>query len=200
MNWSKETVNGKKVGFIGIKSFATTTRDDVVTAMENIEKGDDLDCIVMDMRNNGGGLLQGAIQVANLFLPPGKIVVYEVGKDGNPQAQMTLPDAIPSADPHLPDLKTKMYILVNSNTASAAEVLAGCFKDQGRGVLVGEQTFGKGVIQNLQELQDGSGVAITIARYETPNHNNINKIGIPVDKKVDFAAGESAEECAKKFI
>ena len=71
---------------------------------------------------------------------------------------------------------------------------------KGRGVLVGEQTFGKGVIQNLQELQDGSGVAITIARYETPNHNNINKIGIPVDKKVDFAAGESAEECAKKFI
>ena len=198
--WSKEIVNGKMVGFIGIKSFASTTRDDVVTAMENIEKGDDLDYIVMDMRNNGGGLLQGAIQVANLFLPPGKIVVYEVGKDGNPQAQMTLPDGIPSSDPHLPDLKTKIYILVNGNTASAAEVLAGCFKDQGRGVLVGEQTFGKGVIQNLQELQDGSGVAITIARYETPNHNNINKIGIPVDKKIDFAVGERMVDAAKKFI
>ena len=100
--------------------------------MESIEKGDDLEYIVIDMRNNGGGLLQGAIQVANLFLPPGKIVVYEVGKDGNPQAKMTLPDGVPSSDPHLPDLKTKMYILVNSNTASAAEVLAGCFKDQGR--------------------------------------------------------------------
>ena len=200
VNWSKEEVNGKKVGFIGIKSFATTTRDEVIRAMESIESGDDLDCIVIDMRNNGGGLLQGAIQVANLFLPPGKVIVYEVGKDLKQQAQMTLPDTITSADPHLPDLKTKLYVLVNSNTASAAEVLAGCFKDQGRGALVGEQTFGKGVIQNLQQLQDGSGVAITIQRYETPNHNNINKVGIPVDKEIDFEKGSSAKECAEKFI
>ena len=200
VEWSKETINGKKTGLISIKSFSTQTRDDVINAMESIEKGDDLDCIVIDMRNNGGGLLQGGIQVANLFLPPGKIVVYEVGKDGNSQAQMTLPDSIPSADPHLPDTKTKLYVLVNKNTASAAEVLAGCFKDQGRGTLIGEKTFGKGVIQNLQSLRDGSGVAVTIARYETPNHNNINNIGIEVDKSIECSPTDQTSTCAVKFI
>lgn len=198
--WSKETINGKKTGLISIKSFSTQTRDDVIKAMESIEKGDDLECIVIDMRNNGGGLLQGGIQIANLFLPPGKIVVYEVGKDGKPQAQMTLPDSIPSADTHLPDMKTKLYVLVNKNTASAAEVLAGCFKDQGRGTLVGEKTFGKGVIQNLQSLRGGSGVAVTIARYETPDHKNINNIGIDVDKSIECLPTEQASVCALKFI
>jgi carboxyl-terminal processing protease len=200
VEWSKDTINGKKVGMIGIKSFSTQTRDEVVKAMESIEKGDDLDYIVVDMRNNGGGLLQGGIQVANLFLPPGKIVVYEVGKDGKPRAQMTLPDGVPSADTHLPDLDTKLFVLVNKNTASAAEVLAGCFKDLGRGTLVGEKTFGKGVIQNLQEIRGGSGVAVTIARYETPNHNNINNIGIEVDNKVDCQPSDSIPVCAAKFI
>ncbi len=200
VEWSKETINGKKTGLISIKSFSTQTRDDVIKAMESIEKGDDLDNIIVDMRNNGGGLLQGGIQVANLFLPPGKIVVYEVGKDGKPQAQMTLPDSIPSADSHLPDMNTKLYVLVNRNTASAAEVLAGCFKDQGRGVLVGEKTFGKGVIQNLQALRDGSGVAVTIARYETPDHKNINNIGIEVDKSVECLPTEKASICASRFL
>ena len=72
--------------------------------------------------------MQGAAGVANLFLPPGKIVVFTVGKDGNPEAQMTLPEGVQSNDPNLPDTKTPLYVLVNSNTASAAEVLAGCLQ------------------------------------------------------------------------
>ncbi len=115
------------MALVNIKSFSSTTGAGVTTALEKAEK-DDLDAIVFDMRNNGGGLLQGAAAVANLVLPPGKIVVFTVGKDGNPEAQMTLPEGIASSDPKLPDTTTPLYVLVNSNTASAAEVLAGCLQ------------------------------------------------------------------------
>ena len=115
---------------------------------------------------------------------------------------MTIGDQIPSANQYLPDLKTKMFVLVNGNTASAAEVLSGALKDQGRGTVIGQQTFGKGVIQNLQELRQG-GIAITIARYETPSHVSINKIGIPVDKTLteeQCSSSDSTSTCARKFI
>jgi carboxyl-terminal processing protease len=201
VTWSKETINGKSTGLIAIKSFSTTTRDDVLKALETIES-DNLDTLVLDMRNNGGGLLEGAIETANLFLPPGKVVVFVVNKDGNTDAKMTIGDQIPSANQYLPDLKTKMFVLVNGNTASAAEVLSGVLKDQGRGTVIGQQTFGKGVIQNLQELRQG-GIAITIARYETPSHVSINKIGIPVDKTLteeECSSSDSTSTCARKFI
>ena len=98
----------------------------------------------------------------------------------------------------MPDFRTKMYVLINRNTASAAEVLAAGLRENDRVLLVGEQSFGKGIIQNLQELQSG-GVAVTIAKYETPARNDINKIGIPVDKKLD-CDNLSTAVCAEKFI
>lgn len=89
---------------------------------------DRLDSIVIDLRNNGGGVLQAAVDVATLFLPPGKIVTFVVGKDGLQDALQTLPNGITSNDPNLPDLKTKLYLLVNDQTASAAEVLTAGLK------------------------------------------------------------------------
>jgi len=132
--------------------------------------------IVLDLRNNGGGLLQGAVQTSNVFLPPGKTVVFVSGKDGESRPQDTLPNGLPVQGTAVPDLRTPLYIVINGNTASAAEVLAAGLKENGRATLVGEKSFGKGIIQNLQELRQGSGVAITIAKYETPLHNNINKV------------------------
>ena len=199
---SIENINGKSVGIIVVRSFASSTRDDVMHAIEDFDKrpGSRLSNLVLDMRNNGGGLLQGGVETAQLFLPPGKTVVYIVDKDGNTETQRTLQSGVPSSDVNLPDLRTPLYVLVNSNTASAAEVLSAALKENERATLVGEQTFGKGVIQNLQELRGGAGVAVTIAKYETPNHNNINKIGIPVDKKIECAASEAASECIQRFL
>lgn len=200
VSWGTTQSRGKTVGLLTIKSFSGTTRDDVLNGLASFHgsRDDGVDAIVMDMRNNGGGLLQGAVETANLLLPPGKVVVFTVGKDGLQEAQQTLPSGIPSNDPNLPDLKTPLYILVNKNSASAAEVLAAALKENGRAKLVGEKTFGKGIIQNVQELRQG-GIAVTVAKYETPLHNNINKVGIPVDIPVDCEDAETTLQCVDKI-
>lgn len=171
----------RRAGYIKLRSFSSTSRDDVTQALEYLHSEDSLrqqplDALVVDLRDNGGGLLQGAVEAANLLLPPGKIVVFVVSKDGSTDALQTLPNGVLSADPALPDLRTPCFILVNSNTASAAEVFAAAMKENARARLVGEKTFGKGIIQNLQPLRQG-GVAVTTARYETPLHHDINKLG-----------------------
>ena len=172
------TVGGKAAEVVSVRSFSTSTSSEVQRAFEKFHSsGKSADVIVLDLRNNGGGLLQGAVETANIFLPPGKIVVFVVNKDGQPKVEQTLPSVLDSTDPLLPDLKTPMYVLVNGNTASAAEVLAAALQENGRAKLVGEQTFGKGVIQTLEQVGNtGAGVAVTIAKYETPNHNDINKV------------------------
>mmetsp|Transcript_17027 Transcript_17027/g.28550 ORF Transcript_17027/g.28550 Transcript_17027/m.28550 type:complete len:452 (+) Transcript_17027:43-1398(+) len=201
-------VKNKKVGYIKVRSFATTTRDDVTQAMESLHREDALkrmDALVIDLRDNGGGALQGAVEASNLLLTPGKIVVFVVTREGNSQAEQTLPNGLLSADPALPDLTTPTYIWINANTASAAEVFAAAMKENGRATLVGEKSFGKGIIQNLQELRAG-GVAVTTTRYETPSHNDINKRGIPVDKELtcspDSSTGGNSDlaTCIAEFI
>jgi carboxyl-terminal processing protease len=100
----------------------------------------------------------------------------------------------------LPDLTTPLYILVNENTASAAEVLSAALKENGRATLIGHRTFGKGLIQTLEPLSQG-GVAITTAKYETPLHNNINKVGLPVDKEATTCNSDTlAQDCLATVI
>jgi carboxyl-terminal processing protease len=199
---SRSSINSKDTGLITVRSFSSTTRDDVMHALEAFDAEADhrVQVLVLDLRNNGGGLLQGGVETANLFLAPGKIVVYVVDKDGRTTVEQTLTNGVPSGDINLPDQRTPLYVLVNGNTASAAEVLSAALKENDRAILVGEKTFGKGVIQTLSEVKGGAGVAVTIAKYETPLHNNINKVGIPVDKEVECSALDSTEDCAKKFI
>lgn len=201
VSWERVKSKGKDVGLVTVKSFSGTTRDDILKALQSFHRGGDgVDAIVFDMRNNGGGLLQGAIETSNLLLPPGKVVVFTVAKDGQQEVQMTIPGGIPSNDPSLPDLTTPLYLLVNENSASATEVLAGALKDNGRAKIVGEKTFGKGIIQNVQELSQG-GVAITVAKYETPLHNNINKVGIKPDVQVTCGVdAKVVEECLPQFL
>lgn len=126
------------------------------------------------MRNNPGGLLQAGIEIARLWLESGTIV-YTVNRQGIQGSFEAFGSAI-TRDP--------LVVLVNQGTASASEILAGALQDNGRAVLVGETTFGKGLIQSLFELSDGSGLAVTIAKYETPNHRDINKQGIKPDKVI----------------
>jgi carboxyl-terminal processing protease len=121
-------------------------------------------------------LLLAGIDIAKLWIHDGAIV-YTVNRQGELGSYYAEQTAVTN-DP--------MVVLVNKGTASASEILAGALQDNQRAILIGEKTFGKGLIQSLFNLSDGSGLAVTVARYETPNHNDINKLGITPDRTVEL--------------
>ena len=129
---------------------------------------------VLDLRNNPGGLLQAGIEIARLWLGQGT-VVYTVNRQGLMGSFTAEGQSLTQAP---------LVVLVNQGSASASEILAGALQDNHRAQVVGERTFGKGSIQSLFNLSDGSGLAVTIAKYETPSHRDINKIGIQPDRVV----------------
>jgi len=183
--------NGK-VGVTRIKSFSGTTAATVQSALEGLKKSGARN-FVLDLRGNPGGLLPGGVETASLFLDDAKAVVFVVNKSGVVDAQKTFATGI--------DLDSPLVLLVDRNTASAAEVLTAALQENGRATVAGEQTFGKGIVQTIRQLEGGQngGVAVTIARYETPEHHDINKQGIPVDVKADVDCGkEDALSCLSK--
>lgn len=177
----------EKIGVIRIKSFSGTTASTVQDALKKL-KSEGAESFVLDVRNNPGGLLPGGTDTAGLFLQSNTPLVFVVDKKGTIDAQSTYQDGTV--------LDAPLAILVNGNTASAAEVMTAALKDNARATIVGEQTFGKGIIQTIRQLSnDNGGVAVTVARYETPNHNNINKQGISVDVSVPGCVNEDAALC-----
>ena len=161
------------IGYIRLTQFNANAPAELAHAISELEeKG--AQSYVLDLRNNPGGLLQAGIEVARLWLDSG-IVVYTVNRQG-------IEGNFESFGPAL--TQDPLVVLVNQGTASASEILAGALQDNKRGTLLGEKTFGKGLIQSLFELSDGSGLAVTIAKYETPNHRDINKLGITPDKVI----------------
>lgn len=170
----KPVVSGTngKMGYIKIKQFDQQTVGLVKDALKaNLDAG--VNCHVIDLRDNAGGFFRAGVDTAGLFLDAGKQAVFVVNKDGV-QDQFATEKA---GD----DTKNPVYVLVNEYTASASEIMTGALKDNGRATVVGTKTFGKGIIQTVTPLADGAGVAVTIARYETPNHIDINKKGIEPD-------------------
>lgn len=167
-------VNGVgKVGVIRIKSFSGTTATTVAEKLADLKKKG-ASAYVIDVRGNPGGLLPGGVDTASLFLDANKPVVFVANKNGVVDAQATLGPGT--------DLETPVVVLVDSGTASAAEVFTAALKENDRAVVAGEKTFGKGIVQTIRALSDNNGgVAITVARYETPQHHDINKQGIDVD-------------------
>ncbi|MGF1673103.1 MAG: carboxyl-terminal processing protease CtpA [Rivularia sp. (in: cyanobacteria)] len=161
------------IGYIRLTQFNANAPMELARAIGELEKKG-ADGYVLDLRNNPGGLLQAGIEVARLWLDS-DIVVYTVNRQG-------IQGSFESFGPAL--TQDPLVILVNQGTASASEILAGALQDNHRATLVGEKTFGKGLIQSLFELSDGSGLAVTIAKYETPNHRDINKLGITPDKLI----------------
>lgn len=162
---------GDNIGYIRLSQFSASAVKELAHAISILEKKG-ASAYILDLRNNPGGLLQAGIEVARLWLDSGTIVytVNRQGIQGNYEA----------FGPSL--TKDPLVILVNQGTASASEILAGALQDNHRAQLIGETTFGKGLIQSLFELSDGSGLAVTIAKYETPNHRDINKLGIKPDQ------------------
>ncbi|MEH2135877.1 carboxyl-terminal processing protease CtpA [Nostoc sp.] len=163
----------KPIGYLRLTQFNANASTELAHAISSLEKKGAA-AYILDLRNNPGGLLQSGIEIARLWLDSGTIV-YTVNRQGIQGSFEALGPALTN-DP--------LVILVNQGTASASEILAGALQDNGRAQLVGETTFGKGLIQSLFELSDGSGLAVTIAKYETPQHRDINKLGIKPDKVI----------------
>ena len=180
-----------KVGIIRIKNFSGTTSETVKSELSSLKKKG-ANNFVLDLRGNPGGLLPGGVDTASIFLEANKPVVFVVDKKGIVDSQSTLADGI--------ELDSPVVLLVDKNTASAAEVFTAALKENHRAVVAGEQTFGKGIVQTIRQIGDEGnnygGVAVTIARYETPEHHDINKQGIPVDVKASVDCGkEDALSC-----
>ncbi|MBD2137906.1 PDZ domain-containing protein [Anabaena sp. FACHB-1237] len=164
---------GSLLGYLRLSQFNANATSEIAHAISKLEQQGATEYI-LDLRNNPGGLLQAGVEIAKLWLNSGT-VVYTVNRQGIQGSYEAYGPALTN-DP--------LIILVNQGTASASEILAGALQDNHRALLVGETTFGKGLIQSLFELSDGSGLAVTIAKYETPNHRDINKLGIKPDQLV----------------
>jgi carboxyl-terminal processing protease len=157
----------KSIGYIRLTQFSAKAPQEMAAAIKNLgQKG--AKAYVLDLRNNPGGLVTSGLEIARMWLNDATIV-YTVNRQGISESFTADHEALTNAP---------LAVLVNPGTASASEILAGALQDNQRAKIVGEKTFGKGLIQSLFELTDGSGMAVTVAKYETPNHADIHKKGI----------------------
>jgi len=159
------------IGYVKLTQFQQRTSDDLENALESLEK-DKINSLILDLRNNPGGLLNGAVDVTSQFLPEGKLVVYIKGRSGEQQDFNTSSTK---------NIDYPMIVLVNEGSASASEIVAGALQDWGRAVILGTQTFGKGSVQTVIPLSDGSALRLTTARYYTPKGRSIQTTGITPD-------------------
>jgi len=159
-----------RVGYILIMRFTSRTPDELQTALTDLTSYD-IQGIILDFRDNGGGLLQEAIDVAGVFLGDG-VIMIEVSQAEEREFR---------ADEQPIQSELPLVVLVNGRTASAAELVAGAIQDKGRGVLVGQQTFGKGTIQQIFRLSDTSSLHVTASEWLTPNRNVIDGVGLNPD-------------------
>ncbi len=169
--------------WVRLTRFSERTTDELKDALrqafkESRESGEGLKGIVLDLRNNPGGLLDQAVSVSDTFLKGGAIVSIK-GREEN--AQRTY-----NARKQEDDVDVPMVVLINAGSASASEIVAGALRDQKRALIVGERSFGKGSVQNIIPLADGSGLKLTVALYYTPNGSSIQAEGIVPDLEVVF--------------
>jgi carboxyl-terminal processing protease len=166
------------IGYIRIRQFQERTAPDLVAAVEKFDKGGTLAGLIVDVRNNPGGLLSAAVEVSEEFLGDGKLIVYTEGRVRNQNMRFT-------AHARRAITEVPLVVLVNQGSASASEIVAGAIQDHGRGVVIGQQTFGKGSVQTIIPLADGSGLRLTTARYFTPKGRSIHGKGITPDIVID---------------
>ena len=159
-----------KIGYISISEFDDVTDDQFIAALDDLNSRG-MENLIIDLRDNGGGLVDVTCDILDQLLPEG-LIVYTEDKDGNREEETS------DAEHYFPG---KMAVLVNGNSASASEIFAGAIKDYGVGTLIGTQTFGKGIVQSLFPLSDGSAIKVTVSRYYTPAGNNIHEVGITPD-------------------
>lgn len=173
----KREVMGKNnnLGYIRITTFNVNTEPELKEVLNEFKKNSNIQGIILDLRNNPGGLLDSAIEVSSKFIKEGP-VVHIKNRDG-------IVATIESRGNKYPEWP--LFVLINHGSASASEIVAGAIQDSGRGKLLGKRTFGKGVVQQVFNLYDGSGIVITTSEYYTPSERSINNIGIEPDILVE---------------
>jgi carboxyl-terminal processing protease len=170
-----------KIGYIRLVQFNEPTADELAKALDELQK-QGMQALVLDLRNNPGGLLNSAVDVCAQFLPPNTKVVSTQGRLASQQHDYSTSGA-KKERPSFP-----MVVLINEGSASGAEIVAGALKDLHRAVLVGETTFGKGSVQNVMQLPDGSAVRFTTAKYYTPSKQVIQGNGVTPNIRVAMTA------------
>jgi carboxyl-terminal processing protease len=164
-------VVGNDVGYIKLSSFTQDAGRDVKEAFLKLKDNDKVKSIIIDLRGNGGGLLQEAVNIVNIFVDKGQLVVSTKGKVSERNfSHKTIDQAI---DNNIP-----LVILVDKNSASASEIVSGALHDHNKATLIGKKSFGKGSVQEYQEFGDGTAIKVTVAEWFTPNGLNINKNGM----------------------
>lgn len=162
------------IGYINITSFDSDCAKEFKTIYENLSKAN-ITSLIIDLRNNGGGIVSEALDIADYVLDKNQIMLITKDKDGKEEIEKSTKKPI---------VNVPIVILTNENTASASEILAAALRENNKATIVGEKTYGKGVIQELLTLSDGSGLKVTVEEYYTPNRNKINGIGITPDVEV----------------
>lgn len=187
-------INGKKefplsennIGYVRLVQFGEKTSGDLEAALKKL-KDQGMQALILDLRWNPGGLLEQAVDVCQKFLPRGQLVVTTEGR--NP-AQNSIRRAMGRGD-ELHNMP--IVVLVNLGSASASEIVAGCLQDLKRAIILGEKTFGKGSVQSIMPLQDGSALRLTTAKYYTPSHKVIHEEGITPDIPVTMTDAEERD-------
>lgn len=165
------------IGYIAISDFEGECASEFETKYKQLEK-QGIKKLIIDIRNNGGGIVDEALKIANILVDKDSTLL--ITKDKSDKEEITKAT-------EKPIINMPTVVLVNGYSASASEILAGALKDNGKATLVGTKTYGKGIIQELHQLSDGSGLKITVSEYYTPNHNAIHKIGITPDVEIDLS-------------
>lgn len=164
------------IGYLEFSSFDDGTAEEFKNKYEELQK-QGITSLIIDLRNNGGGIVKEALEIADYILNKDDVILYEVDKNDKETVEKSTNDPI---------INMPIVVLTNGNTASSSEILAGALKDHGKATIVGEKTYGKGVIQQLLTLPDGSGLKITSEEYLTPNKTKINGIGIEPDEQISL--------------
>ena len=164
------------IGYLEFSSFDDGTAEEFKNKYEELQK-QGITSLIIDLRNNGGGIVKETLEIADYILNKDDVILYEVDKNDKETVEKSTNDPI---------INMPIVVLTNGNTASSSEILAGALKDHGKATIVGEKTYGKGVIQQLLTLPDGSGLKITSEEYLTPNKTKINGIGIEPDEQISL--------------
>ena len=178
------------IGYVKIRSFSKNTSKDLDAALAEFERKG-VNKLVLDVRNNPGGLLNQAVEVSDRFLKKENLIVYTKGRTNEQNMRFTTHDKVKR-------VTYPMIILVNGGSASASEIVAGALQDLGRAVIVGTTTFGKGSVQTIIPLTDGSALRLTTARYYTPSGRVIQENGITPDIIVEMPLESAVKEDDKK--
>ncbi|HEY0677415.1 MAG TPA: S41 family peptidase, partial [Chitinophagaceae bacterium] len=163
----------QSIGYIRLNKFAETTYEEFMQAVENL-KEKNMQRLILDLRGNGGGILQEAVQIADEFLDSDKLIVYTQGSKAPKEIYNSKREGLFESG--------KLVILIDEGSASASEVVAGAVQDWDRGIIIGRRSFGKGLVQQQYQLSDGSGLRLTVSRYYTPAGRSIQK---PYSRSMD---------------